>query len=65
MYQRVYFFTALESHPGHEVAKEQTSGWSGMMGFYVKGGLEESTALVSNLKMFTLAESLGCHDSLI
>ena len=35
------------------------------MGFYVKGGLKESKALVSNLKTFTLAESLGGYDSLI
>ena len=61
----VFFFVALESHPGHKIAKKQTSGWSGMMGFCVKGGLKESTALVSYLKMFTLAESLGGHDSLI
>lgn len=56
---------ALESHPGHKIAKKQSSGWGGMLAFYVKGGLEESTALISHLKIFTLAESLGGYESLI
>ena len=56
---------ALESHPSHKIAKKQTSGWGGMLAFYLKGGLKESTALISKLKIFSLAESLGGYESLI
>ena len=56
---------ALRSHPSHEIAKKQSSGWGGMLAFYVKGGLEESRALISQLKIFSLAESLGGYESLI
>ncbi|KHJ75706.1 Cys/Met metabolism PLP-dependent enzyme, partial [Oesophagostomum dentatum] len=37
---------------------------SGMISFYLKGGLEESRAFLSSLKIFTLAESLGGYESL-
>jgi len=54
----------LPSHPQHELAKRQTSGCSGMVSFYIKGGLNESQAFLQNLKVFTLAESLGGFESL-
>jgi len=54
----------LPSHPQHELFKKQTSGHSGMVSFYIKGGLEESKKLLSTLKLFTLAESLGGYESL-
>lgn len=55
----------LQSHPERKLAQKQSSGWGGMLSFYLKGGLKESTAFISKLKIFTLAESLGGYESLI
>lgn len=55
----------LPSHPQHELAKKQCSGFSGMVSFYVKGGREEAQTFIKNLKYITLAESLGCVESLV
>lgn len=54
----------LASHPQHELAKKQTYGHSGIMSFYVKGGMDESTLFLKALQVFTLAESLGGYESL-
>lgn len=54
----------LPSHPQHELAKKQTYGHSGIMSFYIKGGLDESTVFLKSLEVFTLAESLGGYESL-
>ncbi|KAK6737690.1 hypothetical protein RB195_020037 [Necator americanus] len=57
-------YPALPSHPQHKIHLAQTKGMSGMMSFYLKGGLEESRTFLSSLKIFTLAESLGGYESL-
>ncbi|BES97031.1 cystathionine [Nesidiocoris tenuis] len=57
-------FPGSESHPQHKLAKSLWSGVSGMISFYLKGGLEESSKFLSSLKVFTLAESLGGYESL-
>lgn len=54
----------LPSHPQHELAKKQTYGHSGIMSFYIKGGMKESTVFLQSLEVFTLAESLGGYESL-
>jgi cystathionine gamma-lyase len=54
----------LPSHPQHELAKHQCYGHSGIFSFYIKGGLNESSAFLKALKVFTLAESLGGYESL-
>jgi len=54
----------LPSHPQHELVKRQCYGHSGMMSFYLKGGLQESKDFLSALKVVTLAESLGGYESL-
>merc|ERR1712227_803614 len=54
----------LPSHPQHELVKRQCYGHSGMMSFYLKGGLNESKKFLSALKLITLAESLGGYESL-
>merc|ERR1712212_255614 len=54
----------LPSHPQHELVKRQCYGHSGIMSFYIKGGLEESKNFLSALKVVTLAESLGGYESL-
>ncbi|XP_065216032.1 cystathionine gamma-lyase-like isoform X1 [Planococcus citri] len=55
----------LESHPGHQIAKKQWSGCSGMLSFYIKGGLGEAKLFVKKLKYFIYAGSLGGCESLI
>lgn len=57
-------YPELESHPQHKVHKKQTNGMSGMISFYLRGGLEESQQFLSNLNIFMLAESLGGYESL-
>ncbi|XP_054276404.1 cystathionine gamma-lyase-like [Macrosteles quadrilineatus] len=54
----------LPSHPQHEVARRVWSGCSGMLSVYVRGGLDETKAFLSALKVITLAESLGGYESL-
>ena len=55
----------LETHPQHELAKRQMSGYGGTFSFRVKGGQPEVFRLLSAVKLFTLAESLGGVESLI
>lgn len=64
MIERVYY-PGLASHPQHELAKRQMDGFGGMICFEVKGGLEAGKVLMNNVKLITLAVSLGCVDSLI
>ncbi|XP_044740237.1 putative cystathionine gamma-lyase 2 [Chrysoperla carnea] len=54
----------LPSHPQYELSRSQTHGYSGMLSFYLKGGLEESQKFFKALKVFSLAESLGGYESL-
>ena len=61
---RVYY-PGLESHPGHEIAKRQQSGFGGMVSFEVGGGEAAVRAFVDNLSYFSLAESLGGVESLV
>lgn len=61
---RVYY-PGLVSHPFHEVAKKQMSGFGGMVSFTFKSGLKkDATDFLEKLKVFTLAESLGGVESL-
>lgn len=58
-------YPGLPSHPGHEIAKEQQSGFGAMLSFEVLGGEEGVRTLVDNLEFFSLAESLGGIESLV
>lgn len=58
-------YPGLESHPQHEIAKSQMSGFGGMITFFIKGGLEASRKFLETVKLFMLAESLGGVESLI
>lgn len=59
----------LESHPQHKLALQQTTGFGGTFSFRVKfksgDGRPEAFRLLSAVKIFTLAESLGGVESLI
>jgi len=57
-------YPGLPSHPQHEVFKTIARGCSGMVVFYIKGGLQEAKTFLASLKVFTLAESLGGFESL-
>lgn len=58
-------YPGLESHPQHSLAKEQMSGFGGMITFYMKGGLDSARNLLEKVRVFSLAESLGGVESLI
>ncbi|RWS06126.1 cystathionine gamma-lyase-like protein [Dinothrombium tinctorium] len=55
----------LKSHPQHELALRQCSGFSGMVSFSINGGLKEAKTFIKSLKLFILAESLGGIESLV
>jgi methionine-gamma-lyase len=57
-------YPGLESHPQHELARRQMRGYGGMVAFDV-GSVENGRALVDNVKMISLAVSLGDTSSLI
>jgi len=59
------FYPGLTSHPQHELAKAQMSGFGGMLTFALKGGLPAVETLISRIKLFVLADSLGGVESLI
>jgi len=59
------FYPGLTSHPQHELAKEQMSGFGGMVTFALKGGLPAVEQLLAKIKLFVLADSLGGVESLI
>ena len=58
-------YPGLPSHPQHELAKKQMTGFGGMITFFVRGGEPEARKVLSTVRLFTLAESLGGVESLI
>lgn len=58
-------YPGLVSHPQHDIAKKQMRLFSGMITFYIKGGLETSKVFLSNAKLFICAESLGAVECLM
>jgi cystathionine gamma-lyase len=59
-------YPGLPSHPQHELAKRQMhNGFSGIVTFFVKGGLEDARRFLERCQLFTLAESLGGVESLV
>ncbi len=61
---RVYY-PGLPSHPQHELARRQMSGFGGMLSFVLQGSVERALDFASRLTYFSLAESLGGVESLI
>lgn len=58
-------YPGLKSHPQHELAKKQMTGFGGMITFFIKGGLPASRKFLESVQVFALAESLGGVESLI
>lgn len=58
-------YPGLPSHPGHEVAARQMSGFGGMVSVRMRGGRDAARDLCAKTRVFILAESLGGVESLI
>ena len=58
------YYPGLKSHPQHELAKKQMRGFGGMISVDF-GDIEIAKKVVNNVKVFTLAESLGGVESLV
>jgi cystathionine gamma-lyase len=61
---RVYY-PGLESHAGHHIAKKQMKNFGGMVSFELKSGWEGAFQFAKEVKLFSLAESLGTAFSLV
>ena len=59
------FYPGLESHEGHDIAVKQMKGFGGMVSFVVKGGRAKAAIVADNVKVATLAVSLGATETLI
>uniref|UniRef100_A0A7V3RG35 PLP-dependent transferase n=1 Tax=candidate division WOR-3 bacterium TaxID=2052148 RepID=A0A7V3RG35_UNCW3 len=59
------FYPGLKTHPQHNLAKRQMSGFGGMLSFEIKGDAIKARKFVEGLKIFALAESLGGVESLV
>lgn len=63
---KTVFYPGLANHPNHEIAaKQMKGGFGGMVSFsFASGKKEDAVKFLENLKVFTLAESLGGVESL-
>jgi cystathionine beta-lyase/cystathionine gamma-synthase len=61
---RTVYYPGLPSHPQHELACRQMSGFGGMLSFET-GSLERARRIMERTRIFALAESLGGVESLI
>jgi cystathionine gamma-synthase len=58
-------YPGLSSHPQHEVARRQMSGFGGMLSVQVRGGQQTAFAVESRVRLFTCATSFGATESLL
>ncbi|MDQ0481510.1 bifunctional cystathionine gamma-lyase/homocysteine desulfhydrase [Guptibacillus hwajinpoensis] len=58
------YYPGLSTHPGNDISVNQSRGFGGMVSFDI-GSAEKADDLLSKVKYFTLAESLGAVESLI
>ncbi len=59
------WYPGLRTHPQHEIALRQMSGFGGMIAFELKGGRSAGVTLLNSVRLLTLAVSLGDCDTLI
>ena len=52
-------YVGLETHPHHQIAKEQQTGFGGIVSFEVKGGRKEAFKLINNTQMISITANLG------
>jgi cystathionine beta-lyase len=59
------FWPGFKNHPNHKIAKSQMNDFGAMISFTTKGNdYKDAMRIIENLKIFTLAESLGGVESL-
>ena len=58
-------YPGLPNHPQHDIAKREMTGFGGMITFELTGSLESGVALMNNVKLCSLAESLGAVETMI
>jgi cystathionine beta-lyase/cystathionine gamma-synthase len=61
---KAVYYPGLKSHPQHELARKQMSGFGGMLSFEVKGGYEAADRVLGRLRLPARAASLGGVESL-
>ncbi len=59
------FYPGLESHPQHELARAQMSGFTGVLSVELRGGAWAAERFMSALKLATYAASLGGIETLV
>ncbi len=62
--ERVYY-PGLKSHPHYKIAKQQMSGYGGVVSFDIKGTLNNAKRFLDHLKLCYIAPSLGGVETLI
>jgi cystathionine gamma-synthase len=62
---KTVYYPGLTSHPGHEIAKRQQSGFGAIVTLEVQGGIDGARRFSEALELFSLAESLGGVESLV
>jgi cystathionine gamma-lyase len=58
-------YPGLTSHPQHELAERQMSGYGGMFSFELKGSMKDAMRFTESLKVATLGASLGAVETLV
>jgi cystathionine beta-lyase/cystathionine gamma-synthase len=58
------YYPGLPSHPDHDIAKRQMTGYGGMLSFEVAGDFDQTKQFMDRLKLIKLATSLGGVSSL-
>jgi len=59
------YYPGIPTHKGNNIARKQMSGFSGMLSFELKASLRSTLTFLENLKIISIAESLGVVESLI
>ncbi|MBV8805205.1 MAG: PLP-dependent transferase, partial [Sinobacteraceae bacterium] len=62
---RKVYYPGLSSHPGHEIARRQQTGFGAIVSLELEGGHDAVREFVCDLQCFSLAESLGGVESLV
>ena len=58
-------YPGLESHPQHELAQRQMSGFTGLLSVELRGNYQSAKRFISSLKLVAYAVSLGGFESLV
>jgi cystathionine gamma-synthase len=59
------WYLGLKTHPGHEIASKQMTGYGGVLSFTVKGGRAETFQFIDSLKIPFISASLGGTETLV